>query len=443
MSQTNNLNSKNLEKTIRIDINAPLLLVVVLILFVIRVLEPFDGWTYLLTGFGGLLIISFYWVKQLADELSFSREQRFGWAQVGDLVEERCSLRNTSWLPAFWIEIHDHSTMPGYSISTVRSVDGKTDIHWRSQGLCTRRGVFQLGRTSIITGDPFGIFTLKIEVEDEVTMLVTPPILSIAGIQITPGGYFGVGQARFDAPEKTVASSSIREYRTGDSYRWIHWRLSAKHNERMVRIFEGTPTSDIWIFLDLNREHQFGAGHKSTTEHGIILTASISDAFMREGKRVGVVASGTDQQGVSKLIWLSPNIGEEHRWRILKELTTIEPGNEELNNLISQTSEAIGYHTSVIVITADRTDSWQEKILELRQDQVAVNLLLFDIETYIQEQDRNVSTYYLDKYQIPYEFIRKPFFDRPDARPGRAGHMEGKITPHGRYIPIRLDAPVD
>src|SRR5260370_13190239 len=42
----------------------------------------------------------------------------------------------------------------------------------------------------------------------------------------------------------------LRPFRPGDSPRWIHWRTSARRNEKMVREFERTPGQNLILIVD-------------------------------------------------------------------------------------------------------------------------------------------------------------------------------------------------
>jgi hypothetical protein len=90
-----------------------------------QIIDPYPVWTILLVALGGAWLLGYLWMRALARSLTLRREMRFGWAQVGDRLEERFTLRNDGWLPALWIEIHDESDLPGYEISRVTALWAK------------------------------------------------------------------------------------------------------------------------------------------------------------------------------------------------------------------------------------------------------------------------------------------------------------------------------
>ena len=158
-----------------------------------QLIDPSRVWTILLVGLGGLWLISYVWAWSLAEHLTVVREMRYGWVQVGDALEERFTLKNASWLPATWVEIEDHSSLPGYDASLATGVDGSGTNQWRKKGTCSRRGLYQLGPTSLHTGDPFGIFSVTITDPAKATLMVMPPVVPLPPLEIIPGGYSGEG----------------------------------------------------------------------------------------------------------------------------------------------------------------------------------------------------------------------------------------------------------
>ena len=172
---------------------------------------------------------------------------RFGWNQVGDHIQERIAIENNSRFTAVWVKVIDHSKMPGYSTSTVVSVQNQWYFHWFTKGICHQRGIFTLGPTSLETGDPLGIFRVQIDYHETVTMLVVPPVVSLPEIEIAPGGRPGEGKSTNTGLEQTIIAGGVREYRPGDSLRWLHWPTTARKNQPYVRVFDFSPASNKWI----------------------------------------------------------------------------------------------------------------------------------------------------------------------------------------------------
>jgi uncharacterized protein (DUF58 family) len=429
------------EPTVNIRLNVRILPILCVLVAVFFFLNSYRGMAILLIGLGGLWLISYYWARELSRNLVLRREMRYDWAQVGDRLEERFTLTNTSPLSAMWVEIVDHSTMPGYQASQVRSLNGMGRVRWFVQGICTQRGLYTLGPTTLSTGDPFGIYTVEISEPGSVTLMVTPPVIPLPSIQVAPGGRAGEGPPRVDAPERTVNAVAVREYVPGDSLRWVHWPTSARRGDLFVRVFEGAPVGDWWIVLDLDHKVQVGEQENSTLEHGIVLAASLADQGMQAGRSVGMIASTQTDSGEEELLWLPPQMSDEHRWEILRSLALVNPTERSLAELLELARPGLRQRTSLIVITPALDAVWIEALLSLRRQGVVPTVLLFDTRTFGGVGEPEQVSVALSMMGFTNEIVSSELFDRREARPGRAGHWEWRVTPLGRAVPV--DQPED
>lgn len=410
------------------------------VVFAFFLFELYRGWLVLFVALGGALLAGYAWMRSLAGGLSFTRRMRFGWAQVGDRMEEQFELHNTGWAPALWVEVEYHSTMPDYRPHRVSSVGGSGAVsRWQVGGMCTRRGVFTLGPVTLRASDPFGFFELRMEHPATNTVLVTPPIIPLPFIQIAPGGRAGEGRPRRFAPEETVSVSSLREYQPGDDLRLIHWPTTVRRQQFYVRLLDNSPASDWWIFLDLDARVQAGQGFDSTEEHGVILAASLADRGLRSGHPVGLVAHGAE------LAWLPPRHGEEQRHAILKELAVAVPGQRALVELLELARPLFRQNPSLIVITANPDPAWVDALLPLLRRGVVPTVLLLDAATYPSPPGQEVQNGngqpraatatvmgLLAELGVARHLLPRQFFDRPEARPGQQGQWRWRKTASSR-----------
>jgi hypothetical protein len=342
------------------------------ILFINQLLSPRKGWMILLIGLSTVYAVSYFWSRTQRNRINLIREMRFGWSQVGDQLQERFNLDNKGWAPAPWIYVEDHSDLPGYSGSRVTRIDGQAHRQWFERGICERRGLFTIGPTTVYTGDPLGIFEVKIEYPATTNMMVMPPIVSLPEIQIAPGGKIGEGVNTKRSWDHTVTVSGVREYSPGDSLRYIHWPTTARRGEMFVRTFDSTPTSDQWIFLDMNQAVHAGEGENASEEHGVILAASLMNRSLEKGLAVGFGANG------GKLSWFQPHFDETQKWTILRALALLEMGDQPLDRLLDVARQTLRFRSSIIVITADLSGSWIQPVLLMRKKGIIPTIILLN-----------------------------------------------------------------
>jgi uncharacterized protein (DUF58 family) len=413
--------------TVRLQLRARYLPFLVGLLLLLQLLIPYKGWMILLVGLAGAWLVSYLWARSLARGLELTREMRYGWAQVGDRLQERFTLANRGWAPASWVALVDRSNLPGYWVSSVRGIGERAVMHWFEEGVCNRRGLYTLGPTSLETGDPLGFYTVRVEYPASVTMMVMPPIVHLPALDVAPAGRAGEGRHQAKALEHAVSAAGVREYLPGDSLRWIHWPTSARRDEPFVRTFDSTTSSDWWIFLDMDRRVQAGEGQAATAEHGVILAASLADRGLQGGKAVGLVAHGDD------LVWLPPRLGADQRLEILRALALVDAGQHSLAELLARTGPALRQRSGLVIITPDVGGEWLDALLPLVRRGLAPTVLLLDRRSFGGEGDTGRTLAALEAMDATHYLITPDLLDRPETRPGQVGQW--RRTPQGRWEP--------
>src|SRR3712207_3651370 len=132
------------------------------------------AYALLLIGIG-----CFAWAHLNVRLTDFRRTSRGLRAQVGGPFDERVEVRNRSWLPKPWVEIVDHSTLPGHSISRALALGPWERRMDSTRSICRQRGRFQIGPVLMASGDPFGLFRVTRQVAGEQTVVVYPAIVEL------------------------------------------------------------------------------------------------------------------------------------------------------------------------------------------------------------------------------------------------------------------------
>ena len=418
-----------------IRLNARSLPLIGVFAFIMQIIDPSRVWVILLVGIGGSWLVCWWWARGLARSLRFEREMRFGWAQVGDRLEERFTLINPFMLPATWVTLQDHSTLPDHHASVATGVDGSSTSQWKVNTRCTRRGVYTLGGTTLETGDPLGIYTITMEDPTSSTLAVMPPILLLPEFQILASGWAGEGRPRRHALQETINTSHTREMLPDDPMRWIHWKTTARHagssNTFYVRQFEGAPAGDWWIVLDLDQNTQLGTGWDSTEEHAIILASSLSARGLNEDHPVGISINGALPE------WIPPRRNEYQQRSILKALAVAAPSQMSLKHYLQRAGGSLSRQCSLIIITANTDAEWTQALLPLMWRGVSPTVFLLDPVTFGGTVKPDAVADIVQSMNVPCHVIPQEMLDKPQARPGHEGEWEWRISATGKAIPVR------
>ncbi len=351
------------------------------VLLLLAIIFPFRGWWILLLALGMAFLFSTLSVHELKNNLVISREMRHDWAQVGDVFEERIIVQNKSALPTTGLEIVDETNIPGTQkgIGTSLSPHGK--FTWQNRNVCTRRGLYRLGPTTIHTKDLFGVFKLSIHDPSQANILITPPVMPLPQIQVASGGRSGDGRMSRGFVEQSVAVSTTRDYHPTDPYHHIHWPTTAKRNTLSTKVFEKTPTGNWWIVQDMFKPVQWGDEKNNTLEAGIILSASLADKGLRNGKAVGLITN--DRQRT----WIPPQHSSSQSMKILRALALCEAGDLSLKKLLENAIGAIKQTASIVIITPDVSMDWWEPLAWLKAKGLIPTILLMDPKSFGAEGD--------------------------------------------------------
>jgi uncharacterized protein (DUF58 family) len=384
-----------------------LLPVVVIGLAIQQYFAPHRAWEILLAAFGGSLLLSVIWTYALWRGLSFKREMRHGWAQVGDKFSEQFTISNKSRFSALAVSLYDHSNFPGYNSSVAWQVGRLFDKFWYMDSVCYKRGLYHVGPTEIHSSDPFGVFEITIKSSRVKEILVTPPIVPLLEIDIASGEWQGNGGTKSKVYERTVTAASVREYVSGDSLFSMHWLTSARRDNLFVRTFDQNPSSDWWIFLDMDRDVQFGEGLETTDEYAVLLAASIADRGLKENRAVGLVGEG------SKPLWLPPKTGLGQRAEIMYALALIDRGYKPLKALLAKAQRSMGRKSSAIVVTSSIEPEWLGAITALKSRGVTTTVLLLDPEEFGGLENSSSTLAQLHAWGVRTYSIKKSIYHRP------------------------------
>lgn len=119
---------------------------------------------------------------------------------------------------------------------------------------CKYRGVYEIGIKSIEFEDFLGIFKFKYKVASETkTITVYPKIVHLNRFYLQTDFLSETHSILDSKVEDLNTISDIRNYRYGDSMKKIHWKLTAKSREMMVKNFQSTSETHAVILLDLKK----------------------------------------------------------------------------------------------------------------------------------------------------------------------------------------------
>lgn len=401
-------------------------LIIPVLLILLYIINPSKGILILMIGIGGIGIISFIFARIYKRNVYIIRKMRYGWAHVGDTIEEQIIVQNKSLLPLSWMEIHDESNIPGRARAIGTSVNSYSSTTWQIKQKCTQRGLFTIGPTTLVTGDPFGIFRVTIHLSASTQVLVMPSILPLPRIDITGVGYSGEGRHRRSTLDQGTQTSSIRDYFPHDPMHNIHWPSSAKKGKLISKTFENTPINQQWIVLDMDNQYAFGQNLSSSQELGVTLAASLIKRAIDDNIPVGLISNS------KKMIWIAPQHGHQQQTKTFTELALAQPGDVLLPKFLSAFIASAKLPASLILITPNATSDWVSEIKTLQKKGFEPTILLLTSDDKFDQV--NIFKHYLINLNVHCHVISSSIWDKALLEKDATNTWEWRVLGTGRVI---------
>lgn len=237
----------------------------------------------------------------LPDEIYAGRPALFG-ARV---------VNRKRWLRSYSVTIDALGAPGGTSVWLPRLAAGAERlVTW--EATLPRRGRHRFGGFRVSTRFPFGLFVKAAHLRLESEAIVYPAVTPLARDVERALGGVGVRAARRRGRGDELAN--LREYRTGDDPRAIHWRSSAKTQSLMVREFEADAATDTRLVLEGS-----GARDPARLERGLSEAASLAAHLIKAGGVVELM--GPD-------VFVPAGRGGAHQRRLLTALALYAPPAE-------------------------------------------------------------------------------------------------------------------
>lgn len=158
------------------------------------------------------------------------------------------------------------------------------DIEWRPTG----RGRAEARVAALLVADPLGLVLRRVRCADSLELLALPRPLDAlpapAGAS-APESTDGSESRVLQALSTGTPGGAVREYRSGDAPRQIHWKQSARQGELLVNLQEHNAQSERALWLDRDRE-----AYESEARFNLAVSAAATLAahWIGEGHAVGL-----------------------------------------------------------------------------------------------------------------------------------------------------------
>lgn len=373
---------------------------------------------------GGLLIITYIWSFFAVRGLAINRKTGGLRLQVGGSLEETFTIRNRALLPKLWLEVRDDSNFPGHRAGHVVPALGiRGRYTWTTSTPCVTRGEYRLGPLTVLSGDPFGLFSAPRRLAATSQVIVYPAVVRVQHFDLPTGILSGGDAERRRTHDVTPYVAGVRDYGPGDGYNRIHWKQSAKRGRLMVKEFETDPQLDMWLFADFSADslvedsalrridglgalltHPFpGLVPPSTEEYAAVVAASLARYFLIDQRRALGYSAYTPEREV-----FQPGRGEAHLRRILQSLALARSFTPfSLAQMLALETPYFARRTSIVIVTASLDPGWIARAQSLGLRGLRPVCILIDPGSFGGFESADDTRAMLRAARIPHTVIRR------------------------------------
>ena len=322
---------------------------------------------------GGAYVVTRFGLSDL--EAGYALDRVAG--AVGETLRVTYTVRNAGRFPKLWLETYNPSTLPVQLPGRALALGPRAERAWAARVPLAARGHFRVDPLIIRTGDPFGLFEASATVGTGTAVTVYPRVEAVPRWRLPASVLEGTSAMPERAHQTTPLVTSIRPYVAGDAYNRIHWKSSARHAELQVKEFDLQQTADLWIFLDLDRRVQDGAGDESTLEASVRVAAALASHALLENRAVGLTAAG------HRVATLPADRGGRQHQKIMSLLAAVgADGSTPLVETLIAGLPRVRRGMTVVVITPSLERDWIRPLGSLRSRGISAAVCLLDRAAY-------------------------------------------------------------
>ena len=253
----------------------------------------------------------------------------------------------------------------------------------RKNVTCKNRGFYTIGKLVVDMRDPLGLFERRVVFDRAIDLTVYPKVHDIQSFDLPAKEFFGKISVPMQTHEDFTSMKSIREYRVGDNMKKIHWKLSSKMEQPVVKEFDLSADTKVYMLVD---------GYKESIDpedldlqDGLVETAiSLVHYFLEHDVAVSLVCNTLKR--------LSIDGKDMERFGLyLEELTGFVPtGEQTFVEFVRGETNKLYYGSTIIAVTDTLNENLLYTLFGLREKSFDVVLVLYGEDSMIMPDEREI-----------------------------------------------------
>ena len=170
---------------------------------------------------------------------------------------------------------------------TLRRQEGK-NIHYALHPV--ERGAYGFGHILVFVSSPIGLVERKLKTGEELKVKVYPAFRHLDRLELVAlGGNAQQGQHRIRRPGAQTEFEHITDYVSGDDFRTINWKATARANRFMVNTYQAEKSQPIICIIDKGRAMQRTWGGMTLLDYSINAALALSYVCIHHDDMAGLI----------------------------------------------------------------------------------------------------------------------------------------------------------
>ena len=160
----------------------------------------------------------------------------------------------------------------------------------------TQRGEYTFGSINIFTYSKFNFVKRKFIFNQEEKLPVYPSFLSMRQYSLLAmsNRLSDIGIKKIRRVGHSMEFEHIRQYVSGDDYRSINWKATARKNELMVNQYQDEKSQEVYSIIDMGRNMKMPFDNLTLLDYSINASLVISNIANQKGDKAGLVTFSTE-----------------------------------------------------------------------------------------------------------------------------------------------------
>jgi len=356
------------------------------VIFIIIGLVADRNAAMLALGLGLIVIaaVSNWWKRVSLVGVTYERQFDRSHVYPGEAIKMTLTITNNKPLPLTWLQFRDTAPLAPveagefsvvasevggvYTLLTTVSVGGYERRRRESTFRFPRRGFYEIGPVTYVSGDIFTLFTVERQYRYTDRLVVYPRVHTLEELLLPAKEMFGEVKVYRSLFVDPIRTQGIRDYQPQDRFRDVHWKASARRGNLQTKVYDPTSGMNVVVFLNVATMARHWLGFDpSLLERAISVAASIASYAEENRWGIGFYANGS-VPGSDQPIRVPPGRSPEQLMKILEAqaaVTEFATGSIEL--LMHRESRHLTWSATLVLVTSIVTDEIATALIRLNQ----------------------------------------------------------------------------